>query len=137
MMAGQLSLDPLKRHGQAALDCSDIPGLQKAVLREIHYTCDNFRCESLARISPDLFVSYASDDSPDLFPLDCVISSAVVDFYFSDTAIPRFVTLDPTFLIRPERLADLEIIQRWASLRGFLTNNPSCTTSDEQTVAIA
>ena len=135
--ASRVNLELLKLKGQAALDCSDIPGLLKVVLREVHVRFENFDCESVALFSHDIFQSHPQDADPDLFPPDSTITRAVFDLYLFDSPIPRPVAIEPPFTIQPAHSSDTEIVLRWAALCGFVTAKESSSLSDEQSVSIA
>jgi hypothetical protein len=132
----RLSLECLKFQGEAALACSDIPGLQKIVLREVHLFRRDLRHQPVARIAQDIFRAYRSEDLHALFPLDCTITRAVFDFYFADSTIPRSVATEPPSNPEPERPSDAEAIQRWAALRGFIVQCAPRDNPDEQAMAI-
>ena len=112
------SLDPLRSDGVDGLDVSNIPGLNKIVLREVEVSWPGeYNCANV-RKSMDLFASEAEMNATAI-PETGTIGRAVFDFYFADSQKPRKVQLRPPNVLRIGRHCDLVLVQRWLTERGF------------------
>jgi hypothetical protein len=130
-------LEPLHRDGPDSITPLGIPGLLGTALRELHSISDNLECEVIIRIAADLFDhGSAADDYNDLFAPADTMTVAVFDFYFVGSPTPRVVTIRPPYRLELERSSDAEIVQRWASLHGFLVSLGSSGGPHEQAMAI-
>ena len=131
------TLQPLGKDGADSIEPAGIVGLLAVRLTQIHFTWDNFLRPTLIWMAADLFDLRAFEDPLcALIPASAVISRAVFSFYFADSPTPRSVSISPPFKLELERPSDAEIVQRWASLHGFLTSESS-TEPSEQAMAMS
>ena len=119
MSGRQINLEQIRLLGRAALDCSAIPNLLRAVLREVRIAFDNLAHENLILLAEDIFMA-AAEDGPDLFPMACSVTRAVIDFYFSDSPQPHSVVMEPPFTIELNGPSDTVPILNWAAAQGLL-----------------
>lgn len=113
------TLTPLHEDGERCLSCADVPGLEKVVLKELHFAyggkLNRYRIEK----ANDLFAVYrerGSDDIPE-FPR---VSRAVFSIWFPTARRPRSVTIKLPNTALYNRKGDSTPVERWLELRGFL-----------------
>jgi len=112
------TLDPLRTDGVDALDVSDIPGINKIVLREIEVSWPGEFNNTMVRKSLDIFSSGAESATPAISESGLMVR-AVFDFYFGDSQKPRKVHVRPPNILKLGRHCDATLVQRWLTARGF------------------
>src|SRR6266850_7109609 len=128
----RLTLDPFRSDGRDSLNPPGIPGLLKVVLVQVRFASPNFFHETLSWSADDLFECAAFQDKlHQIIPRAAKLTHAIFDFYFSDSIEPRSVILRPPDTLELTQTADLEIVQRWASLHRFLFQVESRNEADE------
>ena len=133
----RLTVDPLRSHGRDSLNPPGVPGLLKVVLIQARFGWPNLFHETLTWSADDLFECAAFEDKlHQMIPRSGILTHAVFDFFFSDSPEPRSVILRPPDTLELTQTADLEIVERWASLHRFLFQVESRSEADERAMAI-
>jgi len=115
---GKYTLDPLRTDGADSLVCSDVPGLKKVVLREVHFRRGGPENEVEIRRADDLFAAYEARGRP--LPTKPRIVRAKFQVKFEGARAPRMVTIKPSNIATYKRDSDGEIVEEWLSRRGFV-----------------
>ena len=116
--AGKYSLEPLREMGEAALNVTDVPGLQWVRLTEIQYTEKKVVEELTVRKAVNLFENfrYAENGISEKWNL----KRASFRIRFDDNPTPRTVTLKPTNVALYSRDEDAVVVEEWLGRRGFI-----------------
>jgi hypothetical protein len=112
------TLEPLREQAAAALVCSDIEGMESAVLVEVHFFWGGPESEQEVRKADDVFEAYRRRDA--VFPSGAQITKAKFRVTFTDSKKPRTVTVRPPNVAQYVRDDDSVIIERWLAARGFV-----------------
>ncbi len=115
---GKYTLDPLRTDGAGSLVCSDVPGLKKVVLREVHFFRGGPENEVEIRRANDLFAAYEATSRG--LPTKPRIVRAKFQVKFDGSTAPRMVTIKPSNIATYKRDSDGEIVDQWLSRRGFV-----------------
>jgi hypothetical protein len=133
----RVTLTPLRIDGRDALNPPGVPGLIKVALVQVHFGWPNLFHETLSWSADDLFECAAFEHKMEqIIPRSGILSHAVFDFYFSESPRPRSVVLRPPDTLELTQTADLEIVERWASLHRFLFPVESRNEAHERAMAI-
>ena len=113
-------LSPLREQGEAALVCTDIPGLEQIRLKELQLFHGGSSWELETRKSDDLFALYRKKGRP--FPTTGQLVKATFKVYFSDSPTPRSVVIKPGNVAQYMRDEDCDRIEQWLKARGFISS---------------
>lgn len=113
------TLAPLRQYGEAALVCSDSPGIQSVKLVEIQLQLDNgiYHDEQVWR-SQDLFASLTAREQP--FPTFGKLVSASFAVQFSHSKRRRIVKITLPNKANFDRKEEATGIDAWLRQRGFI-----------------
>ena len=115
---GKYTLRPLLRHGEDALACHDVDGIDWVRLREVRLFYGGAHPETvIRRAKTDLFEVFNAR-GVDLGNLPVFQASFHVKF--TGNRSPRTVTIKPPNVATYQREADEDLVSRWFELRGFL-----------------
>lgn len=112
------TLEPLRR-GAACLACADVPGLERAVLRELHYAWGGAHAEYEIARAADLFAALRERGGRSV-PYAPKLARAVFALTFAGARRPRLVTVKPPNVALYARDEDAGPVERWLRARGFL-----------------
>lgn len=121
----EFSLYPLIESGPAALNCEDIPGIEKITLVEIQRSWGGAHGEREIRKASDLFAAFGEKWAERLAFGD--ITSAVFKVRFAGATKDRTVTIRLQNVARYERDDDSNLIEQWLWARKF------CVAMSEET----
>jgi hypothetical protein len=111
-------LAPLRRDGKDSLLCGDVPGMDWARLREIHFYWGGAHGEIECRKAGDLFAVYEARGRK--LPESPRIIRASFEVKFKDSRQPRVVTIKAPNIALYTRDSDSALIEDWLSRRGFI-----------------
>lgn len=113
------SLEALREQGEAALVCSDVPGMEWMKLTELRFYWGGAQHEIEIRRADDLFATFHGRrrDLSDYPP----ISLASFKVKFLDAKTPRSVTIRPPNIAEYLRDDDGARIEQWLIKRGFIS----------------
>jgi len=137
------TLEPLRRLGEDALACADIPGIEEIRLIEIKILHGGTHNDVTTRKSNDLFASLKENGED--FPAGGRLWSAKFQIRFENATRPRTVAICCPNQTNYERNEDAPAIERWMRLRGFYedwsdefeTEGNAEYDSDGETTAVA
>ena len=116
--AARFTLEPLFEDGEAALNCDDVPGLERVRLVEYHRVRDGLFSERETHRTSDIFAALKARDRP--FETDGRLVKGVFSFSFPGVKKPRSVIIRPSNIAIYERDADSELVESWLRRRGFI-----------------
>jgi len=111
------TLDPFKQ-GRQCLVCTDIPGIDSIVLKEIEFTIPGAIWEREIHKSDDVFTAFEYRNFEIREHL--VISRACFKVQFSDSQKARTVVIRPSNNAQYGRDEDAVLVERWLNARGFI-----------------
>lgn len=126
------TLEPLKTYGQKALVCSDIKGIEFIKLIELEYTRDGIFCDCERCSSADVFATLEA--RREIIPSEAHIIKACFLVKFTDSSVPRIVTIRPLNVARYCREYDCEPVEMWLRMRGFILNTGSDNENTQESV---
>ncbi|NQU19762.1 MAG: hypothetical protein HQ567_00655 [Candidatus Nealsonbacteria bacterium] len=115
---GKYTLEPLRRYGEAALSCIDVPGIEEVRLHEIHYLWQSMLNEVEVRRSRDLFAAWEARGSAVAEEPRIVCATFYVKF--ADAKAPRSVVIRPSNVALYTRDADAIHVEQWLTQQGFI-----------------
>jgi hypothetical protein len=118
---GKYSLEPLREDIESSLVCSDIDGMDWAILKEIHYHWGGAEREIEIRKANDLFKALKARNR-DILTTPKIIK-ACFQIKFTDSKAPRMITIKPPNLAQYTRDSDSAIIEDWLKRRGFIIDH--------------
>jgi len=112
------TLEPLKRYGRAALECSDVPGLEEVVLTAVRafQPSRSPRCES--HTGDDLFASWGSHTLP--FCPNAHVVSAGFGLKILGSSTPSRISIGLPNRAQYTRDVDRSWVDQWLLRRGFI-----------------
>jgi hypothetical protein len=113
-----LTFDPIIRRGADALHCADVPGMQEVKLVEVNRKWNNAQHEIDIKRADDIF---ALGDRARSFLGNGTLTKLVFRVWFEGVDKPRSVTVRCPNVTKYERDSDSELIEKWLTLRGFIT----------------
>lgn len=115
------SLEPLRADKEKSLTCSDIPGIEWIRLRKIEFCWGSHirRIETFE--ADDVFSAIHSGEVR--IPSSARITEAWFKIRFSDSKMPRTVSIRPSNIIHYQRDSDCEVVERWLRKRCFFPLN--------------
>jgi hypothetical protein len=112
------TLDPLLTRGEAALSCVDVTGMERVLLREVHFLLGGPSNEVEVHRAEDVFEAFRSRGGKP--PDGARIIRAVFQVKFADSKRPRSVTIRPSNIAQYTRDDDAELVEQWLRRRGFI-----------------
>lgn len=112
------TLDPLLVEGADALDVTNIPGLDKVILRETETAWPGEFGDVTVRKSEDIFAS-AKQRSATAIAESGRLIRATFDFYFTGDDKPRKVHIRLPNILKLSRYCDAPLVNQWIGERGF------------------
>lgn len=113
------TLEPLRRDGEACLACADVDGLERVVLRELHYDWGGAQSEYEIVRANNLFTALR-ERGPRTIPRTPRLARAVFSVKFLGIDRPRAVTIKPPNVALYARDEDAAPVERWLHNRRFL-----------------
>jgi hypothetical protein len=111
----RFTLEPLRRAGEAALACADVPGIERIVLREVHQVVGMERERFEILRATDLF----ADDEFEI-PAAARLTGANFAVTFHGARRARTVVIRPPNVAQYTRDADSTVVEEWLQRRGFM-----------------
>ena len=110
------SLEPLRDLGADALECNDIPGIAKVVLKQLEW---EFPKNNLRKMiaADDLFACELAECS--VLPQDATLTQAAFTVFVEATAKPVEIRIKPPNVIRLGKQSGIDCVHHWLSARGF------------------
>jgi len=118
--AARYTLDPLIEDGVDALVCSDVPGLEYVLLKEVHYFRGGAQKEVEIRKAKDLFAAYAEKDRP--LPGGRMMKASF-EVRFSDAKASRTLAVRLPRTAQYTRDDDSACLDTWLIKRGFVNGH--------------
>lgn len=112
------TLEPLGEKGEDAVACSDVDGMEEALLTEMHLMRGGSFHEREIRKASDIFAAFKARSRE--FPKKVPIVKAGFRVRFSDSDTPRTVIIKPPNVAQYTRDDDSRVIEKWLKLRGFI-----------------
>ncbi|MGN7611912.1 hypothetical protein ACQZV8_07475 [Magnetococcales bacterium HHB-1] len=112
------TLSPLLSAGKASMVCSDVDGMEWAVLRELSSYSGEGSDVIETRKAKDLFSSISNLKT--VTPLSKLICRAVFSIKLAQVKRPRAVTICPPNIALITRDEESSLIENWLSRRGFI-----------------
>lgn len=114
------TLEPLRRDGEACLACADVVGLERVVLRELHYDWGGAEpLYEIVRANKNLFAALRAHGKS-TFPRTPRLARAVFAMKFTGVERPRLVTIKPPNVALYARDEDTTPVEQWLQKRRFL-----------------
>jgi len=114
----KFSLEPLRLDGTESLVCSDVDGIDRICLKEIHfYRGGEFNEVEICK-AEDFFA--ALEKRSGFLPERAPIIRCTFEIQFSDSKTPRMVTISSRNKVLFKRDDDAAIIEDWMRRRGFI-----------------
>jgi len=110
------TLEPLRKKGEDAI--APVEGMDQVLLTEVHFLWGGSFSEREIRKADDVFGAYKARRAK--FPAKPKIIKACFRVTFSDSDMPRTVTVKPPNEAQYLRDADSVIVEKWLKLRGFI-----------------
>ncbi|MHB1459467.1 MAG: hypothetical protein ACYC0V_21360 [Armatimonadota bacterium] len=114
------TLEPLKTLGRKSLVCSDIDGMESVRLIELEYVRDGIFSDCEIHRSSDVFAAFEA--RREIIPPEAHITKACFLVKFTDSCVPRVVTIRPLNVAKYCREYDYEPVDMWLRMRGFILN---------------
>lgn len=113
------SLEPLRDLGAEALECDDVPGIAKVVLKqlELEFPKNNMRKMIAA---DDVFACEWAEG--EVVPQEATLKQAAFTIYVEAAAKPVEIRIKPPNVIRLGKQSGLDCVHQWLSVRGFRRN---------------
>ncbi|MBF0143067.1 MAG: hypothetical protein HQL59_06365 [Magnetococcales bacterium] len=112
-------LDPLRDDGQAALVCTDVPGLERVTLLAISNAIGgDYKLVETSKAT-DLFAAMEMANRP-LIPADACPVRAVFEIQVADSKTVRKITLCPPNVAIYTRGEESPLVEEWLLKRGFI-----------------
>jgi len=112
---GKYTLEPLKTDGADSLVCTDIEGMGKVILKEIHFYWGGAENEREIRKADNIFAAYQARGRS--IPANARITKASFQVEFTDSKTPRTVTIRPSNIAQYARDDDSTILEKWLDPR--------------------
>ena len=111
------TLDPLINDSKKSLVCSDVPGIERIKLHKLE-VCWGGRIKKIATLeADDVFEAIKSGDTK--MPPGARIIQAWFKIKFTDSKIPRTISIRPSNMIHFQRDSDYDAVLDWLRKRGF------------------
>jgi len=107
----------LRIDGPNSLICTDVDGIEKITLKELHFNWGGAYKEYETKKACDLFAAMTSRGLD--IPNTPVLARAVFAIKFGGVIRARTVTIKPPNTALYVRDSDSEIVEEWLKLRGF------------------
>jgi hypothetical protein len=113
------TLEPLRRQGELCLACGDVEGLEKVVLRELHYDWGGAQSEYEIVRANNLFAALRERGNRTI-PRTPRLARAVFAMKFTGVERFRLVTIKPPNVALYARDEDTTPVEQWLQNRRFL-----------------
>lgn len=127
---GKYTLEPLRSEGRGSLCCSDVPGLERICLSELHWRSDSGQTHITVHKADDIFASLTFEDA--CIPNDVLLMRAKFRVKFKSSRTPRMVILQVPNRATFNRDSDELLVMEWLRNRGFVQNTAPQEVTDEQ-----
>ncbi len=117
------TLEPLKSDGEAALVCSDVEGMEWAVLKELHFYWGGQFREIEIRKADNVMAMLASNNRR--IARNARLVRAKFQVKFENSRNPRMLTIRPNNIANFYRDGDSAVAEIWLAKRGFVLNVPA------------
>jgi len=118
--AARYTLAPLLADGVESLVCSDVPGLEYVLLKEVHYYRGGAHNEIEIRKAKDLFAAYAEKSRP--LPRGRMMKASF-EVRFDDSKASRTLTVRLPRTAQYTRDDDSACLDTWLIRRGFVNGH--------------
>lgn len=113
------TLEPLKRYGQKALACGDIPGLESVALKEIRYYWPGPHPDTEIHRGPDLFAAWEGKTHG--IPPKAHLVRCSLEMKFTETRAPRTIVIQPSNIAHYTRDDDASsVVEHFLREREFI-----------------
>ena len=126
---GKYTLDPLKSNGETALVCSDIEGLERVLLKELHFYWGGPFGEVEIRKASDVLAALSWKDRQ--INENARLVRAKFQVKFKNATNPRILIIRPPNIANFTRDGDSVIGEIWLAKRGFVLNVAAEEKEDE------
>ncbi len=117
----KFTLKPLAEHGEDALTCSDVAGIENVTLREVHfrYGGPDGR-ETIHRAKKDLFLAWSELEHRPRLDNRALAKATFLVAFSDNPKKPRAVKLEPPRVASYGRDGDEDLVNVWLEKRGFI-----------------